>query len=252
MAMPGAAAPAQRGIGYRMARAVARKLTRPVGTVRTIITREPHVVLTYDDGPDPKGTPAVLSALAEFGATATFFVLVGRARRNPGLLAEVIAAGHEIALHGVDHVRLTTLDPAEVLRRTRDGRAELEDLARMPVRWFRAPYGALLLPHYRAVRKAGVMPVVWGPTPGDWRHLSEERMVEDALAGTMVAGGILLAHDGHAGPEDGVDDGPAPSIDRGLLARLMLTRLGEAGLSGRSMRDALRSGRAARWAWFVR
>ncbi|MFI7284539.1 polysaccharide deacetylase family protein [Micromonospora chersina] len=240
-----------RTAGYRMARAAGRYLTRPVGTIRAVATDAPHVVLTYDDGPDPKGTPLVLEALATFGATATFFVLVGRARRHPDLLAELIAAGHEVALHGLDHIRLTGVPAPEVLRRTQAGRAELEDLTGTSVRWFRAPYGALLLPHWRAVRRAGLMPVVWGATPGDWRHVPEETMARDALAGSRP-GAIVLAHDGHAGPDDGVDDGPPPPIDRGLLATMMLTGLGDQGLVGRSLSDALCRGTAARWAWFVR
>ena len=71
--------------------------------------------------------------------TPTFFVLVPRARRQRGLLGEIVAAGHEIALHGIDHRPLTQFSPADVRRRTEDGRAELEDLIGMTVRWFRPP-----------------------------------------------------------------------------------------------------------------
>jgi peptidoglycan/xylan/chitin deacetylase (PgdA/CDA1 family) len=229
----------------------ARVLSRPVGTVRAVETAAPQIVLTYDDGPDPVATPAVLEALANAGATATFFVLMSRVRRYPRLLTEVAAAGHEIALHGLDHTRLTTLAPGEVLRRVRAGRAELEDAAGTAVRWFRAPYGALQLPHWLAVRRAGLMPVAWGPTPADWRDLPAESLAGDALPGA-AAGEIVLAHDGFAGPDDGVDDGPEPRIDRGKLAGLLLEGFAERGLRARSLGDALADGRAARWAWFMR
>jgi peptidoglycan/xylan/chitin deacetylase (PgdA/CDA1 family) len=245
------AAGSPRSTTNRVVRAVARRLTRPIGTVRAVRTDQPVIVLTYDDGPDPDGTPAVLRALERAGATATFFVLVGRARKYPGLLAEVIAAGHEIGLHGLDHTRLTRLPAREVLRRTRAGRAELEDLTGGPIGWFRAPYGALLLPHWAAVRRSGLTPVAWGPTPSDWRALPEQALARDALAGSGP-GQIVLAHDGGAGPEDGADDGPPPPIDRGLLADLMLTGFGERGLAGRSLGDALRAGQVAQWAWFTR
>jgi peptidoglycan/xylan/chitin deacetylase (PgdA/CDA1 family) len=234
-----------------LARPVWRLVTRPVGTVREVVTAQAHLVLTYDDGPDPAATPGVLASLAEFGATATFFVLVGRARTHRGLLEETLAAGHEIALHGIDHTRLTAYSASEVRRRTRDGRHELEDLTGRPVRWFRAPYGALLPPHWAAVRSAGLKPVGWGPTPGDWRSLPESRLAAEALDGCS-AGGILLAHDGFAGPSDGVDDGPPPAIDRGKLASLMLAGLRDRGLSGRSLGSALTDGRTRSWAWFHR
>jgi len=235
-----------------LARPVWRFVTRPVGTVRAVTTSRPHLILTYDDGPDPAATPGVLSSLAAFGATATFFVLVPRARRNPSLLAEILAAGHEVALHGIDHARLTRFSARAVLRRCRDGRCELEDLIGRRVRWFRAPYGALLPRHWTAVRAAGLMPVGWGPTPGDWRpSIPETQLAADALDG-CARGGILLAHDGFAGPDDGADDGPPPDIDRAKLATLMLSGLWERGLQGRSLGDSLAHGRARSWAWFHR
>ena len=64
------------------------------------------VALTFDDGPHPEGTPAVLEALAAGGATATFFVVGEQVRRRPELVQRIVAAGHEVALHGDRHVLL--------------------------------------------------------------------------------------------------------------------------------------------------
>src|SRR5882757_2202060 len=144
-------------------------LTAPIGSVRSVRPERDVAVLTYDDGPQPGGTERVLAALAEVGATATFFILVGRARRHPGLLAEVVAAGHEIALHGIDHVRLTEFTPAQVRRRTIDGRKELEDLAGQQIRWFRPPYGAQYPTTWAAIRSTGLESVVWSNEVNDWR-----------------------------------------------------------------------------------
>lgn len=234
-----------------LARPVWRAVTRPVGTVRAVATAAPQVVLTYDDGPDPGATPGVLTKLALYNATATFFVLVPRARRHRSLLGEIMAAGHEVALHGIDHTRLTRYSGREVLRRCRDGRAQLEDLTGRQIRWFRAPYGALLPQHWAAVRTAGLMPVAWGPTPGDWRDLPETTLAAEALSG-CAQGEIILAHDGFAGPSDGADDGPAPPIDRPELADLILAGLAERGLAARSLGDTLQHGHTRRWAWFLR
>jgi peptidoglycan/xylan/chitin deacetylase (PgdA/CDA1 family) len=230
---------------------VVRRGTAPIGSLRAVRTQRPEVVLTYDDGPDTVSTEPVLSALADAGATATFFVLMGRARRNPTLVREVVEAGHEVGLHGLDHVRLTNLPAVEVRRRTMDGKAELEDLLGLPVRWFRPPYGAQQPRTWLAIRQAGLTPVIWGPTPGDWRSLPEPELARHALIG-VGAGEIVLAHDGFAGPEDGVDDGPPPALDRGLLARLMLEGFAGAGLHARSISAALEHGAPAMWAWFLR
>lgn len=221
-------------------------LTAPVGSVRSV--RWDGVVLTYDDGPQPGGTDRVLAALAEFDSTATFFILVGRARRHPGLLREVIDAGHEIALHGVDHVRLTTMSPSVVRRRTRDARRELEDLSGQPVRWFRPPYGAQRPTTWAAVRSTGLESVVWSNDVADW----QDDPVADiaARSGAVGTGSVLLMHDGYADAFDGVDDGPAPGFDRGELSRRVLGALGKRGLATSSLRDALAGGSAVRGAWF--
>jgi peptidoglycan/xylan/chitin deacetylase (PgdA/CDA1 family) len=222
-----------------------------VGSVLSVRTELPVVVLTYDDGPEPRSTESVLEALRERGTTATFFILVGRARRHPGLLADVVAAGHEIALHGADHRALTDFPRSAVVRRTADAKAELEDLAGRRVRWLRPPYGRQTLATWSAVRSNGLEPVLWGPTTFDSRDISQESRVAQALVGARP-GAILLAHDGYADASDGVDDGPAPRLDRGDLIRRVLDAYAERGLSGSSLADALRHGSVVRGAWFGR
>ena len=68
-----------------------------------------------------------MSALDAHRATATFFVLMTRVKAFSSLLGEVVAAGHEIGLHGLDHQPLSTFGYAEAKRRTTDARAALED-----------------------------------------------------------------------------------------------------------------------------
>ncbi|NUT33972.1 MAG: polysaccharide deacetylase family protein [Hamadaea sp.] len=231
---------------------VYRWATQPVGTVRAVRTAQPRVVLTFDDGPDPEHTPRVLDALERHGATATFFVLMTRVRRHPDLVRDLLDRGHEIGLHGLDHTRLTRLSPTEAGRRTAQGRDELQQHIQREVRWFRAPYGALLPGHWRAVRRTGLTPVNWGPTPADWRELPEEQLAADGMRG-CERGSIMLAHDATAGADDGVpDDPPPPAIDRGKLTDLLLEGIAARGWSSRTLGEVLADGHARRWGWFYR
>ncbi|MGY1606524.1 MULTISPECIES: polysaccharide deacetylase family protein [unclassified Geodermatophilus] len=220
-----------------------------LGSAVEVRTAAPHVVLTFDDGPEPGGTDRVLTALADASASATFFVLLTRVRRYPALLEEVVAAGHEVALHGVDHRALPTLHPDEVARRVRDGKAELEDVLGAPVRWFRPPYGRQTMRNWRAALDAGLLPVLWGPTTWDWRDVSPEERLAKAMAG-VTRGSIVLAHDGFAGPEDAACDGPPPQVDRGELVRAVLEGYAERGLGARSLQAALDAGSLVRETWF--
>lgn len=208
-------------------------------------------VLTYDDGPEPGGTDRVLAALATDATRATFFVLVSRARRYPGLLAEVVAAGHEIALHGLDHRRLTTFSAAQVRRRCADGRAELEDLTAQPVHWMRPPYGAQTLSTSLAIRRAGLTPVLWGASSWDWKPIAQDVRVARVREAAR-AGSILLCHDGFADLRDGVDDGPSPDVDRGELTSRILDVYASCGLRARSLGEAIAEGSAVHEAHFLR
>jgi peptidoglycan/xylan/chitin deacetylase (PgdA/CDA1 family) len=196
-------------------------------------------VLTYDDGPTPGVTDRLLPFLAEAGATATFFVLLTRARASLSLLGELLAAGHEIGLHGPDHTPLTTLPPEAHLPRFRDGRRELEDLVGQRVRWSRPPYGAQNVVAWQAARTAGLTPVLWTAHCRDWEDLPQEDYLADARA-IEPEGCVLLLHDGFADERDGVDDGPPPPrLHRIALTQAVLARVDDSGLAVTSLGRAL-------------
>lgn len=229
-----------------------RRHSSVVGSVLSIDGTPGRFALTYDDGPEVGGTDRVLAALADRGVTATFFVLVGRARRHPALLRDLVAGGHEVALHGVDHRALTTLPRADVVLRTRDGKAELEDLTGHSVRWMRPPYGRQTWATWRAVRSVGLEPVMWGGTMWDAREASTDERVASASR-HATSGLILLGHDGYANAADGAFDGPAPRLDRAELTHRVLDAFAERGLRPGSIADLLASGGSPRrGAWFGR
>jgi len=68
--------------------------------------KDKHLALTFDDGPDPVWTPAVLDALDRFHVRATFFVTGAHAARHPDLVRDILARGHELGNHTATHVDL--------------------------------------------------------------------------------------------------------------------------------------------------
>jgi peptidoglycan/xylan/chitin deacetylase (PgdA/CDA1 family) len=159
-------------------------------------------------------------------------------RASPALFHEVLAAGHEVALHGPDHLRLTALPADAHAPRFRDAKAELEDLAGVGVRWSRPPYGAQDVASWRAARAAGLQPVLWSVSCLDWEtHPQEDYLAE--LRSTDPTGAVVLLHDGFADGRDGVDDGPAPALDRVALTRAVLDELASHDLAVRSIGAAL-------------
>lgn len=185
--------------------------TSPLGSILRADHAGRRIALTFDDGPDPDVTPRLLTTLEDVGAQATFFVLVSRVRRFPQVAASIVESGHEIALHGLDHRRLTTLPLAEARRSITNAHAELQERLRTTVRWFRPPYGAQTLQTWQHVRGQEMETVLWGPSLADTEHVDPAERRRRAHA---HPGDIVLAHDGIAGREDGVDDVTPPSLDR--------------------------------------
>jgi peptidoglycan-N-acetylglucosamine deacetylase len=80
-----------------VARVLARRSRRVLFAVPTTT---PQVALTFDDGPHPELTPALLEVLARHGARATFFLLGSGAAAHPDLVGDILGQGHEVANHG--------------------------------------------------------------------------------------------------------------------------------------------------------
>jgi polysaccharide deacetylase family protein (PEP-CTERM system associated) len=86
-----------------------------------------------------RNTQKLLDILAEARTEATFFVLGWVARRQPALVQCIVAAGHELASHGSDHIRVDCQSPEAFRADVRSSKRILEDLGGVPVRGYRAP-----------------------------------------------------------------------------------------------------------------
>ena len=84
-------------------------------------------------------TRELLEMMARHGALGTFFVLGWVAERHPGLVRDIASAGHEVASHGMDHRRVTTLDQASFRASVRESKEILERVTGLEVKGFRAP-----------------------------------------------------------------------------------------------------------------
>lgn len=217
-----------------------------LGSLQRVAGAAHHVALTFDDGPSPAVTPMLLDTLAARSARATFFVLVEPAERHGHLVRRMIAEGHEVALHGRDHRRLTDLDGPALDHHLRDGRDRLEQVAGTPVRWLRPPFGAQTVRTYRAIRRAGLDPVVWSRDLQDWVEQRPEDIASRADS-EIAPGDIVLLHETLA---DDAGSSPVTSFDRPRAADLVLAGLARRALASTTISDLVRRGRVVRTAWF--
>nr|WP_174805634.1 polysaccharide deacetylase family protein [Kitasatospora sp. MMS16-BH015] len=157
--------------------------------------RRDHVALTFDDGPDPRSTPLFLEELERAGVRATFFLLGRMLLRAPGLGRELVAAGHEVAVHGLRHRPLLIRSPRATLDDIARARDLVADLTGQQPRWYRPPYGVLNLTALAAARHLGLAPVLWTHWGRDWTAKATPESVLRTITRTPLSGGTLLLHD---------------------------------------------------------
>lgn len=167
------------------------------GVVRRLACGD-AVAVTFDDGPHPEGTPAVLAELERLGMTATFYVVASRARRHPEALRAVAAAGHELGLHGGRHVPHGLVPPLVLERMLARARAEVAEVAGVEPRTLRAPFGAASLSTLRFAARSGMPLVSWSRWGRDWEPWATPESIASRVAGGVRAGDILLLHDSDA------------------------------------------------------
>ncbi|MEU8845578.1 polysaccharide deacetylase family protein [Streptomyces sp. NPDC048564] len=170
---------------------------------RTLIRREPllsvsgrgrTMVLTFDDGPDPRYTPHILDTLREYDVRAMFFVCGEMVAENGDLLARMADEGHVVGNHTWSHpllTRLSTRRIREEMERTSD---VIEDTyGERPV-WFRAPYGAWNRTAFRLGAELGMDPLAWTVDTLDWTAPGTRTIVDRVEKGA-APGVVVLSHD---------------------------------------------------------
>jgi peptidoglycan/xylan/chitin deacetylase (PgdA/CDA1 family) len=158
------------------------------------------VYLTFDDGPNPEATPALLDVLAKHKVRATFFIIDRHlSAETAPIVRRAAAEGHSIALHS--HTRRLTALSAGALARTLDqAAARLEQLTSVrPCPAFRPHGGGRSGDMMAGLRQSGRRMVGWGLFLWDWdwfRRPDPGRLVP-RIAGRAGPGSIIVLHDGH-------------------------------------------------------
>jgi len=153
------------------------------------------VAVTFDDGPHPEGTVAILDRLDELDWPATFFMLGSAAQRHPAVAREVVARGHSVGVHGFDHRYLlarSLRDASSDLGRARDA---VSSATGVDVKWWRPPYGVLSATGLAAASRLGLRPLLWSAWGKDWVAGATPASIAATVMAGRVDGGVALLHD---------------------------------------------------------
>jgi len=156
-----------------------------------------EVVLTFDDGPEPGGTPAVLAALANQCVKATFFMIGDKLVRSPELARRVAAEGHSTGLHSNTHAHLSGLGAQPQLDDLRKNQAAYQAALGVAAPAYRFPYLEETPTMLAALKAAKVTVMSIDLGINDWlpNDTTEILMVRLAENLTKTGRGIILMHD---------------------------------------------------------
>lgn len=155
-----------------------------------------QIALTFDDGPHPVTTRAVLALLREHDVRATFFLLGHKVEAHPDVVREIQAAGHSLGIHGFQHDRLFSLRSASYARAQieRTQRAIADACGVTP--WlFRPPIGFASHRTFRGAERARVEIVAWTVRSLDGLQSADPARVASRVIANLVDGSIVLMHD---------------------------------------------------------
>ncbi len=153
------------------------------------------VAITFDDGPHPDGTPAVLEILAAADIKATFFLVGEQVERRPALAAEIAGQGHLIALHGYRHRPQPTMSHKAVQNDVARGMSAIQSATHTVPAWHRPPYGVYSPAGLAAARGQGLKPLLWSRWGKDWRRFTTPARIASRTTANVRPGDVILLHD---------------------------------------------------------
>lgn len=178
--------------------AVIRNCTWFGAVQKCIPSQARELLLTIDDGPEPRQTPQILDALAEARVQAVFFVIGKKAERHPHLCRRMVAEGHSVQNHTHSHASASfwAAGPKRVATEIDSCSQIIRDATGTAPDRFRAPVGMAnpfvhLAAGERALRITG-----WSATGHDGIAHDPARVVA-RIRRSATPGGIVLLHESH-------------------------------------------------------
>lgn len=152
---------------------------------------KPMVALTFDDGPNPKNTSAILDTLEEYGVVATFFDLGSLVERYPAVTQREIALGCEVGSHSYNHKDFKKLSNAEISNDVKAVSRAFQNAIGQEPTLFRPPYGNT---NQRVNGQIPLPIVLWSVDTLDWKSRNAASVMAAVKKAGNLDGKVILMH----------------------------------------------------------
>lgn len=160
-----------------------------------------EAAISFDDGPDPDWTTAILDILKAKEVKASFFMVGERMEQHPGLVRRILNEGHEVGVHTYTHPNLAEVSGERARLELNATQRLLEAITGHSTLLFRPPYNADSQPHsvaeiapLRIAHGLGYLTVSSDIDPEDWERPGTATIVQ-RVKEQRPWGNIVLLHD---------------------------------------------------------
>ncbi|MCC8128241.1 MAG: polysaccharide deacetylase family protein [Clostridiales bacterium] len=158
---------------------------------RDIDPSKPMVALTFDDGPQTSVGNQIMDCLAQYGGKATFFLVGDRVASRASEVQRMVAEGHEVANHTMNHKYLQSLGAAEIQAQVNQCNDVIQSVCGVRPTLMRLPGGNH---NATVVANTGMPMIQWSIDTLDWKTRDTASTVSTVL-NQVQDGDIVLMHE---------------------------------------------------------
>lgn len=151
------------------------------------------ILLTFDDGPIPETTTAILKELNYHKIKTIFFCVGNNVKKNPGLVNEILSEGHQIGNHTYNHQNITGINKDEILLSIIEYNKYVEDKYGYKIKYFRPPHGRINLNSSSLIKTARLKNVMWSLLTYDYKN--DINIVKFTVNKYLKKNSIIVLHD---------------------------------------------------------
>lgn len=169
------------------------------------------VTLTFDDGPDPRYTPRMLTILAEKKVNGCFFLVAEKAEKYPDVVKKILADGHKIGCHGYHHRHAWLMSPLVTWNSWNTALLTLEKITGQELSFVRPPWGGVNLAFLVWCQVKNKKIIGWNAEGRDWLINKKSDEIVNRILSKSKEGTIVLLHD--SGGEEGAPENTLVSLE---------------------------------------